>query len=211
MIRFRRAAKESAETLRLLEAAEEGDAARIDSLLKWSATRVSGRDEKGRTALMRAAANGHEAATRRLIAAGSSLDAQDKEGNTALILAAYFGMEGAARALLEAGASLDPFCDDGKTARDWAGEQGNRAVEALLEAEAGRRHARARSERKAEAARARRERPREEESELAREIRALREEVARQGERIQELSRRLEGGGDAEGPSEPGRVRARRG
>ena len=60
-------------------------------------------DERGRNALMEAAAGGHDAIVRTLLEAGTPWNAIDKEGNCAGDLAVAAGHETAAEILLEAG------------------------------------------------------------------------------------------------------------
>jgi ankyrin repeat protein/Flp pilus assembly protein TadD len=64
-------------------------------------------DEKGRTTLMRAAAQGRTDLIPGLVAAGVDVNARDKEGNSALYFAAGNGRLEATDALLKAGANIN--------------------------------------------------------------------------------------------------------
>lgn len=65
--------------------------------------RTSLQDEKGRNALMEAAAKGHDSAVTLLLAAGTPWNAIDKEGSCAGDLAVAAGHESTAEILLDAG------------------------------------------------------------------------------------------------------------
>src|SRR5260221_131847 len=79
----------------------------------WNATRNAPdsealkTDEQGRTALMRAAAQGRADLIPSLIATGVDVNASDKEGNSALYFAAGNGRIDAVEALLKAGANVN--------------------------------------------------------------------------------------------------------
>lgn len=65
--------------------------------------RTSLQDEKGRNALMEAAAKGHDSAVTLLLAAGTPWNAIDKQGSCAGDLAVAAGHESTAEILLNAG------------------------------------------------------------------------------------------------------------
>ncbi len=68
-------------------------------------------DQLGHTALVLAAANGHESIVAALIRAGADLDLQDQSGFTALMYAAANGHESIVVALIEAKADLNILAD----------------------------------------------------------------------------------------------------
>ncbi len=87
-------------------AAQNGDAAQLDSLLS-SGQNIDEKSPGGDTALIFTAMKGDTEAARMLIDKGAKLDIQNSKGNTALILASSRGDTDIARMLIEKGADLD--------------------------------------------------------------------------------------------------------
>lgn len=77
---------------------------------------LEARDEKGRTALIAAAAAGHNGALRLLAGRGADLNARDNDGNTALMTAALRGFNGVVETLLDLGADINLWNNEGQTA-----------------------------------------------------------------------------------------------
>ena len=92
-------------------------AAVVSALLAGGAS-ADTQDTDGRTALMKAALEGHDATVTALLAGGASLDAQDTNGSgrTALWAASSQGHDATVTALLAAGASVDTQDSAGQTA-----------------------------------------------------------------------------------------------
>ena len=91
-------------------------------------------DERGRTALMRAASNNHAAVVRFLAEHGAGLEAaEDDLGWTALIWAAKEGHLETVRTLLELGAQLERRDREGHTTLAWAERNGHSEVVRALE------------------------------------------------------------------------------
>ena len=91
--------------------------------------------QEGGTPLHDAAANGHTAKVKELVAAGASLEARDDKRLTPLHWAARNGHAAAATALAEAGASLEARGDETQTPLHWAAAMGHSdAVRALVAA-----------------------------------------------------------------------------
>ena len=89
-------------------------------------------DGKRRTALHRAASNGHEAVVRLLLEKGANFEAKNSCEKTALHCAAMGGHEAVVRLLLEKGADIEDKDSHGMTALEWATEMGQVAVVRLL-------------------------------------------------------------------------------
>jgi ankyrin repeat protein len=87
------------------QAAETGDAARLEELLE-AGEEVDSLDRYGQTALMLAARNGHGDAVRVLLDAGAELDHTAKYNLSALMLAVIHGRLDVVEQLVEAGADL---------------------------------------------------------------------------------------------------------
>lgn len=77
---------------------------------------LEARDEKGRSALLVAAAAGHNGALRLLVERGADIHARDSDGNTALMAAALKGFKGVAETLLDLGAEINLWNFQGQTA-----------------------------------------------------------------------------------------------
>ncbi|KAA0154251.1 hypothetical protein FNF29_02471 [Cafeteria roenbergensis] len=103
----------------LFGAVETGDLHAV-AIQVLNGARVNWRNEyaSGRTALMTAAARGHDDVVRFLIDRGADLDVQDTHGQTALMSAAYKSKPRVVRTLMKRGADPDLRSRLGKTARD---------------------------------------------------------------------------------------------
>ena len=111
-------------------AAQRGELPRVAQLLASFVDQVDVVD--GRTALMAAAFEGHDAVVSLLLGHKASVDLKDVEGATALILAAENGHAEVVAMLLEAKASVDLPSSDGVTALMCAASGGHDAVVRLL-------------------------------------------------------------------------------
>ena len=128
--------KSSTDSLALVSAVEDGDAARVERLLAEGA-RAEAKLRGGETPLMRAAARGHEDVTRALLDAGADVNARRADGFTPLVLAVFFGQEEIVRLLIERGADVSARTRLGTTAGSWAAARGfARIAELLRKAEA---------------------------------------------------------------------------
>ena len=105
----------------------------MDTLQSLLATKgnMELRREDGKTALMLAAARGHESMVMLLLSAGAIIDEWDRGGETALILAAANGHESVVDLLLKSGAEVDRN-GNGKTALMSAAAHGHESVVNLL-------------------------------------------------------------------------------
>lgn len=127
--------------LQLIEAAEAGDLATLEALIKAGAD-VNARDYIGETALMHAALNGNVAIVKALIDAGADVNAATSEWTdlatrrwTALMLAAEYSHPDVVEALIQGGADVNARDSNGKTALMYAAEIGDVAVvKALIQA-----------------------------------------------------------------------------
>src|SRR5947209_1397433 len=115
----------------LMSATDEGDAARVASLIAAGA-RADARLSNGETPLMRAAARGFADVARALLDAGADVNAQRGDGFTPLVLAVFFGHEEVVRLLLERGADADARTRLGTTAESWAAARGFAEIARLL-------------------------------------------------------------------------------
>ncbi len=88
---------------KLLNAAETGDSARVEQLLKQGAD-VNEKKEDGTTALIRAVRKGHIEIVKTLIDAGADVNVKYEHGGTALMDAAAWGHTEIAEILRQAGA-----------------------------------------------------------------------------------------------------------
>jgi hypothetical protein len=93
---------------------------------------VEAEDSGGRTALLWASRNGHEAVVRLLLEQGADVEAKDSGGQTALLWASRNGHEAVIRLLLEQGADVEAKDSDGRTALLWASMNEHEAVVRLL-------------------------------------------------------------------------------
>jgi ankyrin repeat protein len=85
----------------LVQAAADGDVAKVRELLAAGTDVNSVNRQTGDTALMKAAAEGHTALAVTLILLGADVNAQNKQGHTALMLAAENGRTATIRALFD--------------------------------------------------------------------------------------------------------------
>src|SRR5947209_3783813 len=115
----------------LMSATDEGDAARVASLVVAGA-RADARLSNGETPLMRASARGFADVARALIDAGADVNARRGDGFTPLVLAVFFGHEEVVRLLLERGADADAETRLGTTAESWAAARGFSEIARLL-------------------------------------------------------------------------------
>jgi cytoskeletal protein RodZ len=119
-----------------MQAVEEGDAARVKSLLAEGAD-VNAISSGGKTALMRAAARGYTDIVKVLLDAGADVDAKKENGSTALVLAVFFGHTDVVRVLLSKGADPAAQTPQGTPTVEWAQFIGfTEIVELLRNAEA---------------------------------------------------------------------------
>ncbi|KAI9674017.1 MAG: hypothetical protein M1829_003860 [Trizodia sp. TS-e1964] len=89
-------------------------------------------DVTGKTALIWAAWNGHEAVVQLLLEKGANVEAKDNDGWTALIRAAWEGHEAVVQLLLEKGANAETKDNYERTALIYAAWNGHEAVVQLL-------------------------------------------------------------------------------
>ena len=115
----------------LMSATDEGDAARVASLVVAGA-RADARLSNGETPLMRASARGFADVARALLDAGADVNAQRGDGFTPLVLAVFFGHEEVVRLLLERGADAGAATRLGTTAESWAAARGFAEISRLL-------------------------------------------------------------------------------
>ncbi|HVF57916.1 MAG TPA: ankyrin repeat domain-containing protein [Pyrinomonadaceae bacterium] len=122
-------------TQALMRAIDEGDTARVKSLLTAGAD-VNATSNGGKTALMRATSRGYLDIVQVLLGAGADINAKKENGTTALIMAVFFGYPNIVRALLEGGADPSARTPMGTTAGEWAQTAGfNEIVELLRNAD----------------------------------------------------------------------------
>ena len=116
----------------LLQAAYEGDAARVAQLVKAGAP-VNQANVFGATPLSEAARRGDTAVLRILLEAGANPDSPNAEGQTALMSVARTGNVEAAKLLLKHGAKVDVRESwGGQTALMWAASQDQSQMITLL-------------------------------------------------------------------------------
>ncbi|KAF5132751.1 putative ankyrin repeat protein [Metarhizium anisopliae] len=115
----------------------------LQAMLRRSKSVIDEKDEHGRTPLMYAAENRHEATARLLLGYGADIEANDKTGQTPLFFAAVSGHEGIVQLLLERGADVDGLGErgahgnnkkhyEGKTPLMCAAERGREATARFL-------------------------------------------------------------------------------
>lgn len=116
----------------LIEAAEQGDIAKVDQLLSINPA-ADHRDACQWTPLMKAALNGHSQVVERLLAKGAGSDLMDKGGYTALMLAASNNHVQIVEMLAAAGANVDQVeSTNGWTALIWAAKRGHQETVSRL-------------------------------------------------------------------------------
>ena len=114
----------------LWEAARDGDAAKVSTLLSTQGAQsfINYQNANGYTPLHGAACNGRSAITKQLIVARCNVDLQAENGGTALHLAAEIGHVAVAEKLLAARCNVDLHCKNGHTALHCAAYRGHAAV-----------------------------------------------------------------------------------
>jgi ankyrin repeat protein len=90
----------------LIEAAEDGDAAKVENFIKQGAD-VNAKGEGGGTALMWAAGEGHAEIVKTLIAEGADVNTKSEDGVTALMWAAGAGHAEIVKTLIAKGADVN--------------------------------------------------------------------------------------------------------
>lgn len=102
---------------RLLNAARFGNIAEVERLLSVPSQRlkVDAEDMSGETALMHAAANGHEDVCVSLLQGGADVNHRSFDGSTALLLGSTFGRDNVVNILLNHGADVDAADRFGET------------------------------------------------------------------------------------------------
>lgn len=91
----------------VLEAAETGDAAKFNALLKDKTIDLNAQDETGMTPLMSAALGGNVDMIKKLLAKKVKLEIKNQAGDTALAVALTNDQLDSAKALINAGANVD--------------------------------------------------------------------------------------------------------
>ena len=94
-------------------------------------------NNEGNTALMLAAIEGHDDATKALLNGRVNVDAKNPRGETALILAASNGKRDVVKALIKAGADVRATDNNGKTAAQYAAQNGHNDTRKDLEKAGG--------------------------------------------------------------------------
>ncbi|CAE6940022.1 KIDINS220 [Symbiodinium sp. CCMP2592] len=118
----------------LISVATQGHPKVFEALLK-AGVPLEARDERGMTALLRAAGLLKVHAVDVLVRAGAQLEARDESGNTALMYAAESANLEVVEVLIRAGAQLEARRGDGRTALMLAAQTGQlKVVEALVKA-----------------------------------------------------------------------------
>src|SRR6266480_537141 len=118
---------------KLLDAAEAGDTAEVQSLLREGAN-ANAKGDYGNTALMGAAVRGHTESVRALLEKVADVNAKGNTGRTALMEAALEGYTDTVRTLLEKGADVNAKDNMGWTPLFWAAfSRRTDTVRALLE------------------------------------------------------------------------------
>lgn len=107
---------------RLLQAAEQGNAAVVKQLLKEGADVNAAYENSGTTALMEAVTKGDAAIVEALLSAGADVNAQDSMGQSALMHAILAHKEKIVELLLAAEADVSLRTAQGKSAKDLAAE-----------------------------------------------------------------------------------------
>ena len=116
----------------LLEAAENGQSARLQELISDGVDIEAREVRRGRTAIMLAAENGHSEVIRLLFESRADANARDSDGRTATILAAMKGHPEVIQLLSESGADMNARDSHGWTAMMRAADWGHFEVVKLL-------------------------------------------------------------------------------
>src|SRR5208337_2012632 len=114
------------------EAAENGDWAKVETLLKDNPALVSSRNNYGTTPLHLAVENGHKDVVELLLAKGADVNAKDKSGVTPLHIAAQKGHRDVAELLLATKADVNAKDNNGTTPLHAAAQLGYRDLAELL-------------------------------------------------------------------------------
>jgi hypothetical protein len=117
----------------LLDAAEKGDLALVQSLLEKGAD-VNAKNGSGATALMLAAGQGHQNVVRLLLDKGADVNAKDGQDTSALMEASKQGLLEIAKLLLGKGSNASATDNKGKTAAMYAEERGHSKVASYVRA-----------------------------------------------------------------------------
>ncbi len=114
----------------LWEAAHDGDAAKVKTLLstKGAQSFINYQDSHGATAIHIAAHKGHDAVTKLLLAARCNVDLQAENGATPLHIATQQRNEVVSKQLIEARCNVDLQANDGATPLHYAADKGHEAV-----------------------------------------------------------------------------------
>jgi uncharacterized protein len=107
------------------EAAQKGDVAKVQALLKAHPELIFSRDSDGKTALHVAAYAGQKDVAVLLLANKSEVDARNNEGDTPLILAAALGHKDIVELLLANQADINAKGKDAWTPWRWAKKNGH--------------------------------------------------------------------------------------
>jgi len=114
------------------DAAQKGDAAKVEALLKAHPELIFSRDNDGKTALHVAAYAGQKDVAALLLANKSEVDAKNNEGDTPIILAAALGHKDVVELLLDNHADINAKGKDGWNAWRWAKKNGHLELAAYL-------------------------------------------------------------------------------
>ncbi|MBQ6112959.1 MAG: ankyrin repeat domain-containing protein [Synergistaceae bacterium] len=118
-------------TSNFIDFCRKGNGQAITKALGFGAD-VNAKDNKGWTALMEAAYEGHAEVVKILLDAGADANAKDKYGNPALIKAVRKGHAEVVKILLDAGAEVNAKNEYGSTALIWAADNGHAEIVNIL-------------------------------------------------------------------------------
>jgi hypothetical protein len=118
----------------LRQAAHDGDSAKVSALLSTQGAQsfINYQDEHGCTPLFHAAKSGHEAVTKKLLAARCNVDLQSKMRATPLHMAAGYGHATITKQLLEARCNVDLKSPEWGTALQEAERLGYAGIAMLI-------------------------------------------------------------------------------